>query len=196
MDARRDADVPRELVALVQRRSLAILPLWTSLAVAAALGSARLGNLDPVPLVYAAGFLLMWWLRRLHRHWYGDVRASEAQRTRGYLTGLVMVGAFVVMTIVGPRAVPSPVPFVLGAIFAASVIWDPWRVSLHWLVVSAVLLWMSVVHVVGPEWALAPWTTPFLIGTAGMSACIVDHALMLRLIRRTSGIMTLGASHV
>lgn len=187
-------DRPRELVALIQRRSLAFLPGWAALALGGVSGAGPLGDFDPVPLIYIAGLLVTLWLRRLHRRWYGDVRASEAQRARGYLTGLVLFGSFVVMTIVGPRAVPSPVPFALAVVFAAGVMWDPWRVSLHWLVVSVVLLWMSVVHVVGPAWALAPWATPFLIGAAGMFACAVDHALMLRLMR-TPGPLVMGEQH-
>jgi hypothetical protein len=173
----------RELVALVQRRSLMLVPLWAALAIGGVLGTARGGSEYLAPLVYLAGFLVMWWLKVLHRRWYGVIRPSEAQRRRMYFTVLGLIGAFVLMLIVGPRAVPSPVLFALASALAAGVLWDPRRVSLHWLLFAAVLLWLSVVHVLGPVWALEPWVTPLVVGTAGMVPCVVDHALMVRLMR-------------
>ena len=196
MDTRIGADGPRELVALVQRRSLAFLPIWAAVAVGGTVESARPGGRALVPLIYVAGFLLFWWLKGLHRRWYGDVRASRAQRARGLLIGMAMVAAFVVMTVVGPRAIPSPVPFAFAVAFAATVICDPWRVSIHWLAVGALLFWMSVVHVAGPEWAMAPWAFPLLTGVAGILACVIDHTLMRQLLRSMPGSMALGATHV
>lgn len=199
MDARREADAPRELVALVQRRSLAILPLWASVAIVGAIvvsGAPQPGRFDPIPFVYAAGLVLMWWLKRLHRRWYGDVRVSDAQRVRGYLTGLALFGALVVAFVVGPRVVPSPVPFVFAFVIAATVIWEPWRISIHWLVPAAVMLWLSVMHVAAPSWS-RPGIESVAIGLAGVFATFVDHVLMRRLMRRrTREAMALGASHV
>lgn len=185
----------RELVALVQRRSLMLVPLWAALAIGGVLGTARGGSEYLAPLVYLAGFLLMWWLKVLHRRWYGDIRPSEAQRRRTYFTVLGLIGAFMLMLIVGPRAVPSPVLLALAVGMAAAVVWDPWRVSLHWLPIAAVLVWLAILPVAGPAWALAPWVTPLVIGATGMVTCLVDHLVMVRLMRRASHDLAGGLGH-
>ena len=190
-------DRPRELVALIQRRSLAVLPVWIAVAFsggALMAGVAHPGHLDPVLLVYAAGFLLMWWLQRLHRRWYGDARASEQQRARGVIIGLALFGALVAAFVLGPRVVPSPVPFVFAFVIAAPVVWEPWRVSLHWLVPAIVLLWLSVMHVVVPGWS-QPGIESLATGLAGAFAAVVDHVLLLRRIRHAPGAMVMGGQH-
>lgn len=109
---------------------------------------------------------------------------SDAQILRGVLSGFAILAAFVVLMVVGPRAVPSPVPFTFAIIFAANLVWDPWRVSGHWLVLVAVLLWQSLVHVVGPASLMAPAVSSLAVGLAGMVAVIVDHLLLVRMIRQ------------
>jgi uncharacterized membrane-anchored protein len=193
------ADRPRELVALIQRRSVAFLAVYGALAVVGAFGASGVappGRLDPVLLTCVAGFVAMFVLRRWHRRHYGDVRMSQAQRARGVLFGFAMLAAFVAMTIVGPRAVPSPLPFTFAAVFAAGLLGDPWRVSLQWLVVVAVLLWLSVIHVFGPASLDTPWAYSLLIGVAGVVACAIDHALLARRVRRAPGGMVIGGQHV
>lgn len=181
------ANRPRELVALIQRRSLAFLPLFGALAFVGALGApgpAPSGKVDPVLVSYLAAFVAMFTLRRWHRRSYGEVRMSDAQILRGVLSGFAILAAFVVLMVVGPRAVPSPVPFTFAIIFAANLVWDPWRVSGHWLVLVAVLLWQSLVHVVGPASLMAPAVSSLAVGLAGMVAVIVDHLLLVRMIRQ------------
>jgi hypothetical protein len=97
--------------------------------------------------------------------------------------------AFVVMLVVGPDAVPAPMPFTFAAIFALSMLWDPWRVSLHWLVLVGALLWLSVIDVVGPDVLAKPWAFSVITGAAGVVASVIDHVLLLRRIRLVPGAM-------
>lgn len=191
---------PREVVALVQRRSLAFLPVWAALIIAGVSGAAGLatpGRPDPMLplLVYLAGFAAMFALRRWHRRWYGDVRLTDSQRLRGRLAGLAMFLAFVAMAVLGPAAVPSPMPFTFAVIFALSLFSDPWRVSLHWLLLVGILLWLSVIHVVGPDVLARPPLYSLLIGAAGVVACVIDHVLLLRRIRKAPDGMVIGGQH-
>jgi hypothetical protein len=192
-------DRPRELVALIQRRSLVFLPLFGALALVGAFGApgpAAAGRVDPVLVTYLIAFVAMFTLRRWHRRSYGDVRMSDAQRLRGVLFGFAILAALVGLAVVGPRAVPSPLPFTFAAIFAANLVWDPWRVSGHWLVLVAVLLWQSVVHVVGPPSLMTPAVSSMAVGSAGMFAVIVDHLLLVRMIRQPPGGVVIGGQHV
>jgi hypothetical protein len=190
---------PRELVALIQRRSLAFVPVFGAVAATAgfsAAGLARPGTLDPIPLIYIVGFAAMFVLLRWHRRHYGVVRPSEAQRVRGVLSGVAIVAALLAMLVVGPRAVPSPMPFTFAILFAMPLLWEPWRVSLHWLVMVGVLLWLSVVHVFGPAWLNAPWSSSLFVGAAGALCSTIDHMLMVRVIRQAPDYPVMAVRHV
>jgi hypothetical protein len=109
-----------------------------------------------------------------------------------------MLIAFVATTVVNPLAVlavPSPMPFTFAVIFALSLLSDPWRVSLHWLVLVGVLLWLSVIRVVGPDALARPSAFSLIIGAAGVLACVVDHVLLLRRIRQAPGGLVMGGQH-
>jgi hypothetical protein len=109
-----------------------------------------------------------------------------------------MVIAFVATAVVGPLAVlavPSPMPFTFAVIFALSLFSDPWRVSLHWLVLVGVLLWLSVIHVVGPEALARPSAFSLIIGAVGAVACVVDHVLLRRRIGQAPRDMVMGGQH-
>lgn len=181
------ADRPRELVSLLQRKGLVMLPVWIALAAVGAMTLAGVrteGGAGPSMLVFVVAVLLTLALRRLHRHWFGEARLSEPQRIRGTLFGMAILFAFVLTTIVGPRTVPSLMPFVFAMILGSTMLWEPWRVSLQWLVPAAVMLWLSVLHVFGPAWLLRPGIESLLVGVTGAFASLVDHVLMVRRFRR------------
>jgi hypothetical protein len=65
----------------------------------------------------------------------------------------------------------------------------------HWLVEVGVLLWLSVIHVVGPDVLARTPVFSLLIGAAGFVACAIDHVLLLRRIRQAPGAMVMGGQH-
>jgi hypothetical protein len=189
------ADRPRELVALIQRRSLAFLPVWASLVVVGFTDPVSPGGRYLIPAAWVLGFAAMFVLRQWHQRWYGDAKLTESQRFRGRLGGLALLLAFIATPIVAPLAVPSPMPLTFAVVFALSLLSDPWRVSLHWLLLIAVLLWLSVIRVVGPDALATSSAFSLLIGAAGSMACVIDHVLLLRRIRQAPGAMMMGEQH-
>jgi hypothetical protein len=151
-----------------------------------------------IPAAWVLGFAAMFVLRRWHRRSFGEVRLTDAQRLRGRLAGLGVLVAFVATAASGPlavQAVPSPMPLVFAVVFALSLFSDPWRVSLHWLLLIAVLLWLSVIRVVGPDGLATPAAFSLIIGATGSMACVIDHVLLLRRIRQSPGAMMMGEQH-
>jgi hypothetical protein len=180
---------PAEVVCLVQRRSLVMLPLWLVMAFGGAvmaLGWTRPGNLAVplvVVLVSVAPFVV---LRGWYRRRFGDVRASEAQRRDALVAGVGIFAAFVLFVNLGPRTVPSIMPFVFATAIGGALVRAPWRVSLHWWPVVGVLLWISVSHVMGPAWLMIHGAEGALVGMSGAVASVIDHLMLVRAFRHGS----------